>query len=189
MSDFALSDTYPLTINELNNSKASIEQLIKEFKDKISSGANTFQTENKIKDQLQSYTNKISKLSDEYTKSFTAKNNLPDTEFSRRMNEINTQKTIYQTLKANFDSEVNAKYSYKPKNNGEFEPYKEDESMKDMNNKQLFDMQQKKLKDQDQDIDKAISLAKSGKQQARELKDELSGQVKLLGDVEQDVFK
>ena len=60
--------------------------------------------------------------------------------------------------------------------------------MRDMNNNQLFDMQQKKLKSQDQDIDEIIGYTKEGKEINKELKTELLKQNRQLDDIDTDVI-
>ena len=60
--------------------------------------------------------------------------------------------------------------------------------MRDMNNNQLFDMQQKKLKSQDTDIDEIIGYTKEGKEINKELKTELLKQNRQLDDIDDDVI-
>jgi hypothetical protein len=60
--------------------------------------------------------------------------------------------------------------------------------MKEMNNQELFSVQQKKLKDQNKDIDEIIGYAKEGKEINKELKTELLVQNRKLDDIETDVL-
>lgn len=60
--------------------------------------------------------------------------------------------------------------------------------MREMNNHELFSMQQKKLKDQNKDIDDIIGYAKEGREMNKELKTELLVQNRKLDDIETDVF-
>jgi len=59
--------------------------------------------------------------------------------------------------------------------------------MRDMSNRHLIDYQQKKLKNQDKDIDEIIGYAKEGKEINKELKTELLKQNRQLDDIEMDV--
>lgn len=59
--------------------------------------------------------------------------------------------------------------------------------MRNMTNNQLFEMQQKKLKSQDKDIDEIIGYTKEGKEMNKELKTELLKQNRQLDDIETDV--
>lgn len=60
--------------------------------------------------------------------------------------------------------------------------------MKDMSNRQLFDEQKNKVKNQDKTVEDLVGYTKDGKKQANELSNELGKQNLLLGDVEKDVF-
>lgn len=59
--------------------------------------------------------------------------------------------------------------------------------MKRMNNKQLFEFQQKKIKGQDNKIDDILLRTKEGQIVTREVHNELDKQVKFLDTVENDV--
>lgn len=59
--------------------------------------------------------------------------------------------------------------------------------MKGMNNKQVLDYQQKKIKDQDDQVLDIIGYSKKGKELGKDLKEELIKQNKVLDDVEKDV--
>lgn len=110
-----------------------------------------------------------------------------DKEFSRRINEITDLKGVFDNLKASYDGQIDAKYRYK----SNYDPnakYIESDEMKDMSNRQLFDYQQKKLKNQDQDIDEIIGYAKEGREINKELKTELLKQGRQLDDIEMDVI-
>lgn len=60
--------------------------------------------------------------------------------------------------------------------------------MRDMSNRQLFEHQQKKLQNQDKDIEEIIGYAKEGKEINKELKTELLKQNRELDDIEMDVI-
>ncbi len=57
-----------------------------------------------------------------------------------------------------------------------------------MNSKQLYEYQQKKLTNQNQQVDELIGYTKKGKELGNELKEELIKQNAQLDDVEKDVF-
>ena len=61
--------------------------------------------------------------------------------------------------------------------------------MKIMSNKELFDNQQKKLKDQDNDLDEIIGYAKEGKEINKDLRTELLKQNLKLDEIDTDVNK
>ena len=89
-------------------------------------------------------------------------------------------------MKGSYDGQIDAKYKYK----SNFDPnskYAETDEMRDMSNRHLIDYQQKKLKNQDKDIDEIIGYAKEGKEINKELKTELLKQNRQLDDIEMDV--
>lgn len=90
-------------------------------------------------------------------------------------------------MKNSYDGQIDAKYKYK----SNYDPntkYNETDEMKEMSNRQLFDHQQKKLKNQDKDIEEIIGYAKEGKEINKELKTELLKQNRQLDDIEMDVM-
>ena len=104
------------------------------------------------------------------------------------MNEIQEFKAVFDTLKGSYDGQIDARYKYK----SNFDPnskYVVTDEMRDMSNRQLFDYQQKKLKNQDNDIEEIIGYAKEGKEINKELKTELLKQNRQLDDIEMDVKK
>ena len=63
-----------------------------------------------------------------------------------------------------------------------------DTLVKEMNNNQLFDMQQKKLRSQDKDIDEIVGYAKEGREINKELSKELLAQNRQLDNIDTDVI-
>lgn len=90
-------------------------------------------------------------------------------------------------MKQNYDGQINTKYGYQS-NFDSSAKYIESEDMREMNNHELFSMQQKKLKDQNKDIDEIIGYAKEGNEINKELKTELLVQNRKLDDIETDVI-
>ncbi len=65
----------------------------------------------------------------------------------------------------------------------------ESEHTRNLSNRQLMDYSQKKLKDQDNQIDDLIGYSRKGKELGTELQGELKKQNLLLDDVEKDVIE
>lgn len=59
--------------------------------------------------------------------------------------------------------------------------------MKKMSNTELFSSQQKKIQNQNQEIEEIVGQAKVGKEMAIEIRDDLGKQNKLLDEVGNDV--
>jgi hypothetical protein len=111
MSDFHLTDTYGNSIEELNKIDKNIRALLKELKSNDAS-ANTFSMENNIRKNLDTYLNKLNSLEHDYTKSKTAKYALRESEYNRRLNEINGMRDTYQLMNQDFEGALSYKYSY-----------------------------------------------------------------------------
>jgi hypothetical protein len=112
MSDFALMDTYPNSIQELGSVERNINDSLSEMQKSIDIGASTFTTEEKARKGLDNMMTIITKLETEYLKYNTAKNALPEREYSRRINEIQSWKTSHGRLKGKYEGLISSKYGY-----------------------------------------------------------------------------
>ena len=90
-------------------------------------------------------------------------------------------------MKENYDGQITTKYGYQS-NYDKSAKYVESNDMKEMNNNQLFDMQQKKLRSQDKDIDEIVGYAKEGREINKELSKELLAQNRQLDNIDTDVI-
>ena len=75
------------------------------------------------------------------------------------------------------------RYEYKI-DEGKYENYQLDEQAKNMTNTELLEYQQRKIKDQDQEIEEITGEVKKGKEMGKVIKTNLESQNKLLDDVE-----
>lgn len=82
-----------------------------------------------------------------------------------------------------FESLTKRKYEYKI-DEGKYENYQLDEQAKNMTNTELLEYQQRKIKDQDQEIEEITGEVKKGKEMGKVIKTNLESQNKLLDDVE-----
>ena len=82
-----------------------------------------------------------------------------------------------------FESLTKRKYEYKIVE-GKYENYQLDEQAKNMTNTELLEYQQRKIKDQDQEIEEITGEVKKGKEMGKVIKTNLESQNKLLDDVE-----
>ena len=82
-----------------------------------------------------------------------------------------------------FESLTKRKYEYKI-DEGKYENYQLDEQAKNMINTELLEYQQRKIKDQDQEIEEITGEVKKGKEMGKVIKTNLESQNKLLDDVE-----
>ena len=82
-----------------------------------------------------------------------------------------------------FESYARRKYEYKI-DEGKYENYQLDEQAKNMTNTELLEYQQRKIKNQDQEIEEITGEVKKGKEMGKVIKTNLESQNKLLDDVE-----
>ena len=82
-----------------------------------------------------------------------------------------------------FESLTKRKYEYKI-DERKYENYQLDEQAKNMTNTELLEYQQRKIKDQDQEIEEITGEVKKGKEMGKVIKTNLESQNKLLDDVE-----
>lgn len=184
MSSFS-PDSYNTTLTELKAIERAINNDIKELRINVSNSANTFNIENSIRKSLDNYINKLDKLSEEYqTNVRTIKNVLPEKEYNFRLNQIQDLKNNHSKLKGTYDDLVDMKYKHKT-NYSDIKVNSEE--MKDWSNRQIYDNSQKKLKNQDAQVEEISGTVKKGKELTKELKNELGKQNLMLEDVEKDV--
>jgi len=112
MSSYS-SDTYNAFLQELKTIERSLQSDLKELKINAGTNVNTFNTENSIRKNLESYSSKINKVQEEYTKKAKdIKYTIPEREYNRRMNEINDLRINYDRIKSEYDGLVDMKYKY-----------------------------------------------------------------------------
>lgn len=94
-------------LNEIKGLERTITADIKSYKSNMT--GNTSKIEQSIRKNLESYHNSITQLGNEYK---TNKSGLPEKEYLRRVNEIQTYKQLYQTLFSDYDNNLRDKYGY-----------------------------------------------------------------------------
>jgi hypothetical protein len=100
---------YTKTITEFKNLERNIIDDLKVFKDSMN--VNTVKIETNLKKSLDNFNNIVDKTLEDY-KNPKIKNELPEKEYNRRVNEIQTFKQSYIKLNGDFDSLVSNKYGY-----------------------------------------------------------------------------
>jgi hypothetical protein len=99
MSSYS-SDSYNAFLEELKTIERSLQSDLKELKINAGTNVNTFNTENSIRKNLESYSSKINKTQEEYTKKAKdIKYTIPEREYNRRVNEINDLRINYERIK------------------------------------------------------------------------------------------
>ncbi len=94
-------------IDEIKNLQRTIKTDTKNYKENLN--GNTTKVESTIRKNLEEYRVKITKLLDDYKKN---KLNLPDKEYTRRVNEIQDYRQLYSDLFNDFDAILSSKYGF-----------------------------------------------------------------------------
>lgn len=198
------AETYNYFIQDLKSIEKTIQGDLKELKINAGTNVNTFNTENSVRKGLENYLSKVNKTNDDYKKnSMDIKYTIPEREYTRRVNEILELKNNYERIKSEFDSFLDIKYKYvsliykilhiyfSQKGGSASERHlsanEDTDQTRNLSNRQILEYSQKKLKDQDNQIDDLIGFTRKGKELGTELQGELKKQNVLLDDVEKDV--
>jgi len=108
-----MADTYPDTYLELKSLEKSLQSELRDFKQAATTNVNTFNIENSLRKNFDSYTNKLTKLNEDYLKnSKEIKYIIPEREYNRRLNEIEELKSNLAKLKESYDNLIDNKYRY-----------------------------------------------------------------------------
>lgn len=175
-----MGDDYHTNYNELISIEKTLNGQITELQKCVEGKTNSTKLEMKIKDNILAHQKKREALNALHEKTGP---NLPAKEEEKRRKNINTAKLNLDRIKMTFESLTKRKYEYKI-DDAKYENYQLDEQGKNMTNTELLEYQQRKIKDQDQEIEEITGEVKKGKEMGKVIKTNLENQNKLLDDVE-----
>jgi hypothetical protein len=101
---------YTNTIQNYKNIERQIITDLKTFKDTMNVSATT-KLEQNLQKAITDYSSKVDKTLEEY-KSSKIKDDLPEKEYNRRVNELQAFKQSYIKLHIEYESLINNKYGY-----------------------------------------------------------------------------
>ena len=140
---------------------------LSDYREKVSNGSPTIDTETNIRNHFKSLSEKLDILEEAYNNR-NAPSGYPYQELDRRQKEIQSYRIKLNEMRKQFNVLHNKKYSYQNKND---EDYAQKEEFKDADIDELLYMQKKKLDGQDDrieeitlDVKKNITLAKNARQ-------------------------
>ena len=175
-----MGDDYHTNYNELISIEKTLNAQMTELQKCVEGKTNSVKLEMKIKDNIMAHQKKREALNALNEKTGPS---LPGKEEEKRRKNINTAKLNLDRIKMTFESLTKRKYEYKIVE-GKYENYQLDEQAKNMTNTELLEYQQRKIKDQDQEIEEITGEVKKGKEMGKVIKTNLESQNKLLDDVE-----
>lgn len=174
---------YKAIITELTEQEKSIRADLESYKSTIDKGANTRDIEDKIKNALKNFKDTVDKLADAYS-SRNAPPNMPENTLSARQTEIKKFQISYDEMSKQSTKLNDDKYSYK---NQITEDYRNKEEYKGMGVGELQEVQDRKLKEQDDHIAEITKDVKKGTVLASNVTHEIKDQNKKIVVVNEDM--
>ncbi len=173
-------------ISEQEEKSKNLSGKLTKYKDTIKSGVNTISFENEIEKEILSLKEAYSKLENAYSNR-NAPSQIAPQELDRRQKQIKTLDIRINELEKNYEELKSEKYRYK--GTGMEDEYVLTDDMKNMDNQGLMQLQQKKLKEQDAQLDDIYLDAKKGTVLAKEAGKILEEQNKQLDELQNDMDK
>jgi hypothetical protein len=103
-------ENYIDIINELKASEKILVHMLKQLRN--NKAANTVKLELDIRKGISEFGKKVDDIFEDYNSGSKAKTTLPEKEFIRRINEINSYKVTCGNLNSEYNGLVNSKYEY-----------------------------------------------------------------------------
>ena len=173
-------------ISEQEEKSKNLSGKLTKYKDTIKSGVNTISFENEIEKEILSLKEAYSELENAYSNR-NAPSQIAPQELDRRQKQIKMLDIRINEIEKNYEELKNEKYRYK--GTGMEDEYVLTDDMKNMDNQGLMQLQQKKLKEQDAQLDDIYLDAKKGTVLAKEAGKILEEQNKQLDDLQNDMDK
>jgi DNA repair exonuclease SbcCD ATPase subunit len=170
-------------VSDLNSQAKGLRGDISTYKQNIDQSKNTVDIENKLKKDLKSFKDSLDKLEEAYlTRNIPG--NMPEATLDQRQKEIKKIKIDYEEINKQFQELNSNKYSFK----GQItEDYRNKEELKGLTTGELLQLQDNKLKEQDNQIDDIITDGKKGTVLADNLQHGLKDQSKKAEQVMEDM--
>ena len=173
-------------ISEQEEKSKNLSGKLTKYKDTIKSGVNTISFENEIEKEILSLKEAYSELENAYSNR-NAPSQIAPQELDRRQKQIKMLDIRINEKEKNYEELKNEKYRYK--GTGMEDEYVLTDDMKNMDNQGLMQLQQKKLKEQDAQLDDIYLDAKKGTVLAKEAGKILEEQNKQLDELQNDMDK
>jgi len=171
-------------IKQIGDLGKNIKTELGNFKQKISSNdISTNNEEKSIDENLKQYKKLLDDLSDAYQLS-KIPSEIPEIELDKRLKEIQQFEIEYTELIKNFSKLRNKKYKFKDEID---EDYAEKEEYKDMTPRELMELEQKRLEEQDKRLAEITEDVVKGRKIANEMKVILKEQNKQLDQIGEDM--
>ena len=170
-------------IQNINNVAKQIRKELIEFKNKTKDNSLTINLEKKIEDDLKNYNNLVSELNTAYT-DYNVPPGFPQKTQIERQKQIQILEIESKNMKDQFSQCKIEKYKFK---GGIDEDYNQKEEFKYMDSRQLEELENNKLKNQDEQLEGITLEVKKNKVLAKNVKTVIKDQNKKMEVINEDI--
>ena len=174
---------YNSIITEQEENAKNLHKKISSYKDKVGTGTNTIGLEREIEKEIGTLKDAHRDLENAYSNK-NAPSQISPNELDRRQKQIKRLEINIQEIQKKYKDVQDQKYEFKGPSTSNYEPT---EDMKMMNNNELLQYQQLKIKKQDDQLDDIFLDVKKGTVLAKEAGKIIDDQNNQLDDLQNDI--
>ena len=183
MSSNAIYLEYNAIISEKEEKLKNLHKKLSNYKDKIGTNTNTIALEGEIEKEINSLKEDQRELDNAYSNK-NAPSQISTNELDKRQKQIKKLEIGINDAEKSYNEIKDQKYEFKGPN---MDNYQLSDDMKNMSNAELYQQQQLKLKDQDQQLDDIFLDVKKGRVLAKEAGNIMDEQNKQLDELQDDI--
>ena len=183
MSSNAIYLEYNAIISEKEEKLKNLHKKLSNYKDKVGTNTNTIALEGEIEKEINSLKEDQRELDNAYSNK-NAPSQISTNELDKRQKQIKKLEIGINDAEKSYNEIKDQKYEFKGPN---MDNYQLSDDMKNMSNAELYQQQQLKLKDQDQQLDDIFLDVKKGRVLAKEAGNIMDEQNKQLDELQDDI--
>ena len=183
MSSNAIYLEYNAIIAEKEEKLKNLHKKLSNYKDKVGTNTNTIALEEEIEKEINSLKEDQRELDNAYSNK-NAPSQISTNELDKRQKQIKKLEIGINDAEKSYNEIKDQKYEFKGPN---MDNYQLSDDMKNMSNAELYQQQQLKLKDQDQQLDDIFLDVKKGRVLAKEAGNIMDEQNKQLDELQDDI--
>jgi len=183
MSSNAIYLEYNAIIAEKEEKLKNLHKKLSNYKDKVGTNTNTIALEVEIEKEINSLKEDQRELDNAYSNK-NAPSQISTNELDKRQKQIKKLEIGINDAEKSYNEIKDQKYEFKGPN---MDNYQLSDDMKNMSNAELYQQQQLKLKDQDQQLDDIFLDVKKGRVLAKEAGNIMDEQTKQLDELQDDI--
>ena len=183
MSSNAIYLEYNAVVGEKEEKLKNLHKKLSNYKDKVGTNTNTIALEEEIEKEINSLKEDQRELDNAYSNK-NAPSQISTNELDKRQKQIKKLEIGINDAEKSYNEIKDQKYEFKGPN---MDNYQLSDDMKNMSNAELYQQQQLKLKDQDQQLDDIFLDVKKGRVLAKEAGNIMDEQNKQLDELQDDI--